>query len=287
MYNKLVLSGGGTKGSMYLGMLKCFEENDIILEYLNEIVGTSVGALFGMLILLGYTSEELCVLFFNTDFEKLKHPSLLNLESNYGFDDGMLMSAFIKKCISQKGYNTDVTLKDLFEITKINFVTCGYNVNLKSKMFLCKDSHPDLELCKAVRASLSIPIMFSPVNINGCLIVDGGLACNMPVSYVIDKNKDNLNDTMKKTLCVSFEETGYHGTTDIKGIEEYIYSILKSTFNAIENYDKTFLIKNGYNLLILKSGQSSTSNFTMTDETKKILYNCGYNCTSSFLKKIV
>lgn len=287
MYNKLVLSGGGIKGGMYLGMLKCFEENDIILEYLNEIVGTSIGALFGMLILLGYTSEELVTLFFSTDFEKLKNPSFLNLDSGYGFDDGMLIETFIKKCISQKGYDIHITLKDLYSITKINFVTCGYNVNLKNKIFFCKDSHPDLKLYKAVRASLSIPIMFSPVKINGCLIVDGGLACNMPVSYIIDKNSDNLKSIMSKTLCVSFEEVGYHSNTEIDDVKGYIYNILKSTFNTIENYDKRFLIKNGYNMLILKGEVSSTSNFSMTEDTKKMLYNCGYNCTFSFVKKIL
>src|SRR6476660_7914315 len=114
MYNKLILSGGGIKGSLYIGMLKYFEENEIILEYLNEAVGKSIGALICLLIVLGFTSSEISELFLQINFEDLKDVSLLNLESGFGFDKGEKMNDLIKFFIKNKGHSELITLSELY-----------------------------------------------------------------------------------------------------------------------------------------------------------------------------
>ena len=284
VYNKLILSGGGIKGSMYIGMLKYLEENDIILEYINEITGTSIGAFIGMLLILGYTSRELEEIFLSLNFEDLKDVSLVNLETNYGFASGIKLSNLIKKLISDKKFDSDINLRALHAKSGVSLVVCGYNVNKKTSVFFDVYSTPDIPVHLAILISMSIPILFCAVKHKGDLYTDGGIVCNLPVKYYIQKykNKKDLDKVMKKTLSVVFEEINYHKSDVISTFDDYLYSIIKSSFNHLETKDKQYIKTRNYALLVIETNLTSTANFTLTETQKKELLDAGYNATKKF-----
>ena len=104
MYNKLVLSGGSMKGLAYIGFIEYLQEKGIVLDTLNEFVGTSIGAFSAMLLVLGYTSSDLKDIFLSFDFEKIKDFKVGSLVSTYGLDDGSRMNAMIKVFIKNKNF---------------------------------------------------------------------------------------------------------------------------------------------------------------------------------------
>ncbi|MDR2683423.1 MAG: patatin-like phospholipase family protein, partial [Dysgonamonadaceae bacterium] len=61
----LVLSGGGAKGAVHIGIIKALEENDIPIDY---IAGTSIGAIVGSLYAMGYSPDEMLELFMSENF---------------------------------------------------------------------------------------------------------------------------------------------------------------------------------------------------------------------------
>ena len=298
MYNKLCLSGGSVKGMMYTGMLKYFEENEIILEFLNEIVGTSIGAFASLLIVLGYTSNELQDLFFNMNLDDLKDVSLEYLETGYGFDNGEKINNLIKFVISNKGFDPNITFIQLYNKTKITLACSAYNVSKKIGIFFDHISNPDMPVYLAIRCSMNLPLVFCAVNYNNDYYVDGGLVCNLPIRYITQKYSSSRNDNeckndnehsgnggyeiMKKTLSVVFEEINYTSNTCINNLEEYLYNLYKSTFNYIECIDKKFIIDNGYDLLVLKTKMGVSSSFNLTKEQKSEMFNEGYLQTKLF-----
>ncbi len=160
----LALSGGGAKGFAHIGVFKLLEECGIRPDI---IVGTSAGALMGTLYADGYTADEIKLMFNGREFwefAKLQIPKT-------GLFDSKRFSHFVKRHLRA------TTFEEL-QIPMIVMATdfdngCGHEFS----------SGP---LIEPIRASCSIPIIFSPVIINGINYVDGGLFHNFPVSIIRD-----------------------------------------------------------------------------------------------------
>ena len=285
MFNRLILSGGGVKGGLYVGMIKYLEDSSVIFEYLNEVVGTSIGALIGLTITLGYTADQLKELFFSIDFEKMKDPALSNLDIGYGFASGDLLNKMIQDIITGKGYSKDITLSELYNQTDISLVTCAYNMNQKRHTFFDRKKYPDIPAFLAVRMSMNIPLLFCVVKYQGDLYIDGGTVCNLPVRYYTEMYPDHLQlqKIMDTTLSVAFEEINYHDNTEINSFDKFLYALLKSTFHTIESKDKDFIKCQGYSLLILKSNLVSTGNFNLSEAQKTEMFNTGFQCTKEYI----
>lgn len=284
MYNKLILSGGGIKGCMYVGMIKYFEEQNIILDVLNMVIGTSIGAFVALLIILEYTSDELTKFIFSMDFDELKNPKLINLENNYGLDDGTKMNDLIRTLIKNKNFDPDITFEQLFKLTDIELVTSAYNVNTRRAVYFNKNDHSDMPVHLAVRMSMTIPVIFCAVEYKDHLYVDGGVISNIAIHYLIETvPKEKLDNIMKYTLCVGFDEVNFHDKTIITGFDSYLYNIFKSAFYAIEIQDKKYVRDNNYSLLTLKTSIKNGTSFKLSDDQKTELYTDGYNYTKKYI----
>ena len=206
----LVLSGGGAKGIAHVGVIKALEENGIPIDY---ITGTSMGSIIGGLYATGYTSEEMMELLLSPKFA---HWSTGQIEDNYKF-------YFNKQNPSPEFFNLNFNLKDsaavsmdflpksLINPIPMNFAfmelfapftaQCGGNFNNLFVPFRCIGSDvynkrevvfSSGDLGDAIRASMSFPLVFKPIKINGATMVDGGVYNNFPV------------DVMKKDFAPSF-----------------------------------------------------------------------------------
>lgn len=196
----LVLSGGGAKGMAHIGALKVIEEAGIKIDYIG---GTSMGAIVGSLYAAGYTATELDSIFQTTDFTNLIEDNLpRNAKTFYEKEDSERYAVtlpFEKFKISvppafsggQNVYNELVRLlypvKDIVQFKKlpIPFICIATNVETGKEVLLDHGYLPE-----AVMASGALPSLFEPANVDGQLLIDGGVVNNYPIEEVREMGAD-------------------------------------------------------------------------------------------------
>jgi predicted acylesterase/phospholipase RssA len=270
LYNKLVLSGGGAKGICYIGVLKKLEEMKCIIT---EVTGTSAGALFGLLILLGYTSKDLISIVKNFNFEKLVDLKVSGMIKDYGLDDGEKLVEFLKIFIKNKGFPEEITMKEFFDKTSKVFTCMGCCVNTREEICINYKTYPDIPLYLAVRISTSIPIIFKPVKFDGKLYVDGCLTCNFPVFDLTEENS-------KGVLCVLLQNVN-DPFYSVNSIEEYMFNLVKCSFKRIQNQSLLHLSRIKCDVTVVNVTKEvycpKMGDFSMTSNEKTGMIKIGYN----------
>jgi len=190
----LVLSGGGAKGFAHIGVLKVLEQAGIKIDYIG---GTSMGAVVGGLYASGYTANQIDSIFKATNFDELLSDYIPRSSKNFYEKRNDEMYAFslpfnklkigIPTSISKGIYNYNLLNKLTYKVRHIR------DFNQLPIPFLCIatdiESGEDVVLNKgylaqAMLASGAFPTLFSPVEINGRLLVDGGVTNNFPVDEI-------------------------------------------------------------------------------------------------------
>lgn len=184
----LALSGGGAKGFAHIGVFKLLEECGLMPDV---IVGTSVGSLMGALFADGYTADEIKELFSGREFSEFAQLQL----PKSGLFDSKRFRHFLRRHLRAK----------TFEELKTPLIVMATDLdNGESHEFR---SGPIVE---AVTASCSIPIIFSPVVINGVHYVDGGLFHNFPVSIIRDSCERVIGVNVSPLVSQKYKQTIFH-----------------------------------------------------------------------------
>lgn len=192
----LALSGGGARGFAHVGVLKVLQEVDIPVDF---IAGTSMGSVMGGLYALGYSPEELERLAININwqdafndnpprktlfFEQKKEASRYLLE--FGFKgrkfqlpSGLSAGQKISNLLSL--LTIPYTGMGNFDQMRIPYRAVATDIVTGSEVIL---DGSQLSLAESMRASLAIPVVFTPVDFGDKLLVDGGLVKNLPVDIV-------------------------------------------------------------------------------------------------------
>lgn len=164
----LILGGGGAKGFAHIGVLQACEENSIDIDYVG---GTSIGAVMGAWIAKGWHSEQIRQA---VD----EHFVAVNPLGDYTLPlVSLSRSVRLDKALS-KTFG-----KCLIEDLPIPFYCVSSNLSNAQEVV-----HEQGKLWRAVRASLSIPGVISPVIKNGHYLVDGGLLNNLPCDLMRERN---------------------------------------------------------------------------------------------------
>ncbi len=190
----VVLSGGGAKGMAHIGVLKVIEDAGVTVDYIG---GTSMGAIVAALYASGYSASQLDSIFGDIDFNVLIQDDIpRSAKTFYEKEDSeryALTLPFDKFKVStpqafsggQNVYNELVRLlyhvKDVqdFENLPIPFLCIATNAESGEAVLLNSGYLP-----KVVAASSALPSLFEPTNINGTVLIDGGVVNNYPIDEV-------------------------------------------------------------------------------------------------------
>ena len=192
----LVLSGGGARGLAHIGVIKSLEQRNIKIDY---IAGTSMGALIGGLYAAGLSSDEIekfaTQLDWEDSFNDLPKRGLLPFrqkqdEYNYFIKGEIGMRDWRLELPSGlvQGQKQDLMLEKMllnvanihdFNKLPIPFSAVATDISSGKAYILNKGN-----LAKSLRASMSVPGFFAPVEIDGRLLVDGGITNNTPINIV-------------------------------------------------------------------------------------------------------
>ncbi|MCP5381542.1 MAG: patatin-like phospholipase family protein [Kordiimonadaceae bacterium] len=198
----LVLSGGGARGAAHVGVLKVLEENHIPIDM---IAGTSFGAIIGGLYASGYSADELEEIIKNIDWQETLSNSAPRKQKSFRRkkdDDGFLIKFKVGlkdgKIKLPSGLITPNNLRLLFaellnkktqtdDFSKLSIPFRAVATNLENgEEVILKNGN----LASAIVASMTVPALFPPVELNGTLLVDGGIANNIPINVARDMGAD-------------------------------------------------------------------------------------------------
>ncbi len=190
----LVLSGGGAKGFAHIGVLKVLEQAGVKIDYIG---GTSMGAVVGGLYATGYSAAQIDSIFKTTNFDKLLQDFIPRSSKNFYEKRNDELYAVvlpfnkfkigIPEALSKGLYNynllssitRDVRYVRDFNKLKIPFLCIATNIETGEEVILNKGN-----LAQDMIASSAFPSLFSPVEMDGKLLIDGGVANNYPIEAV-------------------------------------------------------------------------------------------------------
>ncbi|MGB0937379.1 MAG: patatin-like phospholipase family protein [Colwellia sp.] len=198
----LALSGGGAKGAAHIGVLKVLEEHNIAIDY---VAGTSIGSYVGALYALGYKASDIEKIMLELEwnrgysdfiprqdlpYEDKQHRDRYNIALRAGYSDSIfkmptgLILGQSASLLMQESIGI-IPLVDDFDNLAIPYRAVASDIATAKAVVIKSGS-----LAKAMRASASVPGIVEPVNINGQLLVDGGITNNMPIDVVKNMGAD-------------------------------------------------------------------------------------------------
>ncbi len=226
----LVLSGGGAKGIAHIGLIKALEENNIPIDY---IAGTSMGAIVAAFYAMGYTPDEMLKLIKSKEFSSWStgeiDPSYI-----YYFRKPDPSPAFISFKLSGTKSISNVLPESFINPLPMNL---GFLGIFSPYTAACQEDFDNLfvpfravasdvyekkavvfssgDLGDAVRASMTFPLVFKPIEVDSVPLFDGGIYNNFPVDvmmrdfdpdFIIGSNVTNeKRDRQKKDIIGQIE----------------------------------------------------------------------------------
>lgn len=221
----LVLSSGGARGVAHIGVIEELERQGFEIV---SIAGTSMGALVGGVYASGNLEK------FRNWMCQLDKKDVFNLVdftlSTKGLVKGMRLIKELKKIVP------DINIEDL----PILYTAVAVDIKSRNEVLFRKGS-----LYNAIRASISIPTVFTPLKLDGMILIDGGVMNPVPINHVsrgdddiviavdvsyqtgLDKCKDN---SKKEEVDINFfsllKEKGFSFLTNVKGEQINYYTLL-------------------------------------------------------------
>jgi NTE family protein len=238
----MVLAGGGCMGLVYIGALRYIIQEELD-KNIRHVYGTSIGAFFGTAYVLGIGTDVLEHYFktiFREGLNKTDISNILYIHKKLGIDDNTnLMQLIIDKA-------ENVTFLEIAKRTGKNLVICATHISTMTPTYFSMESTPHVRVIDALRASMAVPMIFTPVQIGDDYYVDGCVTEGIPISKILQKVKKenilvmNLENSSTKLKPFDFENTNlleYFGRIIQPKIMDYqITLILKSTYPYIVSF---------------------------------------------------
>ena len=228
MYNNIVFSGGGLRAISYIGVMKYLEEKKLGKNIKNYL-GGSAGALFLYMMVLGlkykdiykFVKQELT----KSNIDNITVDGLLEFFKNYGIDNGEKILDLIRKVTKKVIGKEEVTFLELTKITGKNLIVAVSNINKRTTEFFSVENEPNMNVSTALRMSISIPILYTPVKYKDNYYVDAGVYNNFPLEYFMDEHNEINN---KNTLGVNLEK---HHKENIESFTDFMSKLLGGLIN--------------------------------------------------------
>lgn len=276
----LCLSGGGIKGVAHIGAIRALEEAGIEFDYIS---GTSSGSIVATLYACDFDTEEIYNIFqkYIKQIKYIDVQNMIKVIKNFftgkglnidGLNSGKKIYKLINEICIQKGISNINQIKIPLLIPAVNIYNEEiyiFSNNIEGDK--CDDVKyiNDVNIGTAVQASCSYPGVFSPCKYNDVLLVDGGIAENLPW-------RETKRAGANKVLSIVFTES------KPKSCCKNIFQVINKSFSILCHELSKYEWDGTDYLLKIK-----TDNIGLLDKNKmKELYNEGYYQTKSKIQDI-
>ena len=229
----LVLGSGGARGMAHIGIIKWLEENNYKIE---SISGCSMGALIG-----GFYAAGKLDIYRNwlKELDVLGILKLLDFQGSGGLVSGTVLMQKLEALVGDHD----------IESLPIKFTAVASDINQEKEVWMNRGS-----LLSAIRASISLPLFFTPHMYEGSLLVDGGVLNPVPIAPTFHDNTDitiavnlggkvdlhlqtptstsaEVDDSITNKITAYFKQVKL---PDIMNFENGVYKIADNSFDAMQ-----------------------------------------------------
>jgi NTE family protein len=269
----LVLSGGGAKGFAHIGVLKVLEEAGIKIDYIG---GTSMGSVIGGLYASGYNAAQIDSIMQTTDFDALINDLIPRATKNFYEKRNDELYALvlpfdhfrigIPEALSKGIYNYNLlssltrNVRHQRDFNKLPtpFLCIGSDIETGKQVILDRGN-----LTQAIIASSALPSLFSPVEIDGKLLVDGGVINNYPIDEIKKLGADiiigvDVQDDLRKRTSLKDATKILVQITNLHSIEKMKANIEKTDIYIKPDIKDYGVISFDKGAEIIKKGEDAT-----------------------------
>ena len=305
--------GGGVKGIGLAGAYAVLEEREFRPQ---NVAGTSAGAITAALIAAGYSAAELKDIVFNMNFLEFRDRGwedriplvdrTASILKDLGIYEGKYFEDWIRGLLAQKGVHTfaDLVTDEYGADPRYRFrlQVIASDVTSHSLLVLPRDAGElgiepeELDVARAVRMSMSIPIFFEPACVTNKktnqehIIVDGGMLSNFPV-WLFDCEGDDepdwptfgllLVEPDPKTPISARLPAPERAPRGVGGLIKYVKAMASTMMEA---HDRLYVQQADFARTIpISTLGVGTTEFEITDERKEALYQSGRDAAVDFL----
>jgi NTE family protein len=245
----LVLSGGGAKGMAHIGVIRALEEYGIPIDYIS---GSSIGAMVGGLYASGYTTDEIEMIFSSQRFKQWR-AGVVDPEYYYSYmrekSAEMVAVKFKADSLETKAYLPASIVSPhqmdfaFMQILSAPAAASGYDFDSLYIPFRCMatDIHErravvfsEGHLPSAIRASMTFPLYFKPIEIDGKLMFDGGIYDNFP--------KKVMKEDFNPDVIIGVKVASNYGMPDKDDVISQIESMIAGHSDYSLSEDEGILI---------------------------------------------
>ena len=315
MIKHLVISGGGLYGLSALGSLIYLTERGFWrMGDIESIYGTSVGAVIGVFVCLGYnlkTLEEYVVHKDWRDTFSFGFSNLVRAVDKQGIFDNCVLQDLFEPLFAAKQLAMDISLEDFHRLTNVDLHIFAVDVYTFALVDLNHATHPRCRLLDAVYASSAIPVVFRPFyycpaapygeqGADGsepammCL-VDGALLCNYPLDICQRRREeeDGQDGEDRQILAIAKREGQFAAFTESSTFFEFFFFLLFRLF--FYNYKPAAAAaaphsaRRHHEIFIPDplDSLSYISRFANSLDERKALIKVGYDCAAAYYEESI
>lgn len=274
-----IFGGGAVRGMAYVGVTRALRELEVDVE---NIAGSSVGAVFAAFFALDFSTDEMKEIFFDFNFNMFKDINI-KFGPDFAFSKGEVFLEWLRELIEKKYYgaayskdnNPPVTFADLDK--DLYILTSDLNNNVP--MVFSKANTPDFEVAQAVKISASLPGLMKPTEYGQKFLVDGDLIKSWPLW----KTDSGLCPPVSRIL--EFRLEGCRECVNIKNTLDYLNSVFSTfsnfcTENVISEYSK----KDKFDYIVIDTKDVLLVDFALPTDKRAELMKTGYETTIKYFK---
>jgi NTE family protein len=285
-----VFSGGGIKGLALIGAYEEIEKRGFTFA---RVAGTSAGSIIAAFIAAGYTSKEIYTLFDELDVvslldqqrSKSSFPFIkwILLYLRMGLYKGAKLEKWLEEKLANKGLRTfaDIPPQTLRIIA--SDLTNGQLLVLPDDLQRYGISPHTFSIAKAIRMSCSIPYFFEPVKLKTqtgvSVVVDGGVLSNFPIWLFEQENGKKTRPVLGLKLAQNIHGVPKNKVNNAFQLFEALFETMKDAHDA--RYISRKVEKD---IIFIQTPGVATTEFKLSEEKKRALYEMGKKSASSFLR---
>ncbi|GGW86831.1 patatin-like phospholipase family protein [Alteromonas halophila] len=259
-----IFSGGGTRLPAHIGIIKALEEMDI---HFSSLVGVSGGSIIASLYAKGMNVDALQKLALDTDFRQFTEFSLWRLLREGGLSSGD----------SFEQWMDDLLEGVTFEKLPAALSVLATDVNGGGPVLFSREHTPTLKVSRAVRYSMSIPLVFSFKEFNDQLLVDGAILSE-------DALFEDWQHDGTPSVCFRLKSNPRKQPLIKKRgflLPQYVSMLIRTFMTALSR--EYVHAQYWHNTLVVNTGEISAVDFGMSAATKERLLQIGYDTTRLYL----
>lgn len=307
----LIMSGSGARFISFVGSLMYYQNYyNNFLSKIKTITATSGGSIVGLLLALGYNLLTIKNYILNLESKDVKKADYFKFLHNYGIDDGEKLINIIKNLIEKKLGTKDATFKDLYAIKGILFNVTGTCLNTYKTTYFSYETHPDMELWKAVRISTSIPFYYTYFNYEEKIYVDGALLEYFPISKIEELKEKSYIKSNDVIIAIKLSDVNDNlDFRHINNIKDYSLHVIYCILQNLEKEKNLDIYQKYFNLHFFENTNSNNNdntenikcitnfhfikiltkvngiNLDIDKNGKEMLFNDSYEITKTYMEK--